>query len=224
MENLFPAAPTEASMDLAASITNSAVDITEAGGGGDVTYVVYQAERGEWLAGRAKDLVNGQRACFNLNSMHHGWILWHQGKPTKAMTHHSQAMPQAMAPIGKDEPAEARSLRGVFLDMADEPIQMQFDTNSLGGRRLVADLMVATRARIASGEREYLHPVGILEALPFYQSKHGKKYSNPDFKITGWANSAGDIRQVGEAEPEKIEQATEEVAEPARKGRVNRAK
>jgi len=185
--------------------------------GGSAGFLKFDFNNGEWSYGREMDDVTDDEVLINTNTICHGYILWSGGKATKTLTTFDQEKPMPMAPIGTDQPSEARAFMGAFYDDGTPGEQFTFETNSFGGRKGVDTLITEIINRVAVGEVTYLYPLVKLSSDSYKNTKHHNKLiHNPKFEVIAWADQNGNLQ--GEAAPQL--EAPEEVEEPVRRRRV----
>lgn len=205
--------------NLKTALQNSKVHETTNGSG--KAFIRFDFSDGTFTYGREQEEITGDTIVINSYSFQHGWILWHNRQAEKVMRSFVEELPEALAPKGNDQPAEARAFEARFED--DPETILVFETNSYGGRSGVDSLIRAISLKSAQGEENFLFPVVELDSSS-YESKQGRTIFNPIFKIVGWMNEAGEMEQAQQAiesqpEPEP-EPEQEEAPAPKRRRRA----
>lgn len=208
--------------DLSAALSQSQIAPPTSGG---KAFLKFDYKDGSFLFGRDQDEVTGDEIVVNTNSFCHGWILWDEGKPKKAMVSFVEQLPEPMQnSAAGDEPTEARSFEARFMD--DEDTIIQFETSSYGGRKGCDSLLNEIRMKSASGETEFLFPVVKLDS-DSYKAKKGGVIHNPVFNVVGWVNSAGKLQEQQKTlfadSAEAPEQTEEKEEAPVRRRRRTQA-
>jgi hypothetical protein len=169
-------------------------------------FLRFDFQTGKWTAGKEQEDVTDIECLVNTASIGHGWTMWVAGTPKKAIVPFDQPMPQAMQPEGQVYPQEARVLAGAFADGSGEFV---FETNSLGGRNGVDQVIKQVIIRAQQGHETFLYPVVELSSSSYTHKTHGRVIHTPVFKILEWADING-VREgqgmiAGTVEPEEEE-------------------
>lgn len=203
---MFPTTQNSAT-SLAARLAESKVQ-NNAGNSGKA-FMKFDFRSGDFVFGRDAEDITGERIAINVDTICHGWVLWHNGTPSKKMVPFNAELPEPMPAKDGDEPSEGRQFEARFLD--DDDTVLVFETNSYGGRKGVDTLLTAVMARAMSGEAAFLYPVVELNSES-YKSSHGSTVHNPIFKVVDWMDATGAM----ESDTKKIESKPAEAAdEPA---------
>ena len=198
----------------AAMLLGSKVQETQQGG----QFLKFDAKRtGEWLLGRESDTVTDEIFSLDLQSLQHGWVLWHNKKADRRLVPINEPVPAAQEPIqytnakGKvvvDEPSEARSFSGTLSDGET----FTFEGSTYGARKAVDAVLIDMKMRAASGN-EFFFPQVQLLSESYEHDTYGQVFS-PVLKAVAWFNGEGEEEGVEaqlEApvveEPEEVETA-----------------
>ena len=206
---------------LAATLVNNKVNPTSGGG---KAFLKFDAKRtGEWLYGPEGESCTGEVFALDLQSLQHGYILWHAKKPDRRLVPINQTLPLPQDPVyytdakGKeqvDEAAEARSLEGTFEDEST----FQLEVSSFGGRKAI-DAMLAELFLRAQQGSPYLFPHVRLDTDSYEHSQYGLVYE-PVLTPVAWFAEDGTQEpeegvKVITGETEAVTQAPEEAPEEA---------
>lgn len=204
----IPAVQTSAAVNM---LKGNKVQATAQGG---TQYLQFDSKRtGEFLFGRDKEPCTGDVFSLDLQTLQHGWILWHQRKPTRNLVPINQDLPPAPEPIhytdakGKaavDEPSEARSIGGCF----EDGTQFIYEVSTYGGRKAVDALLGELFLR-ANADSPYLFPQVELASDSYDHSTYGTVFE-PVLKPVAWFDEQGNE----EGATAKIEATPEPQAEP----------
>ena len=209
-KNMFPAQQIPAAT-LASALKKSKVD-TSASAGSGVSYLTFSGNDGSYALGPEQEDVAGCSIVINPSSFVHGWILWHQQVPTKALTSFVNELPEKIPGKGRDEAAEARGFQAAFLPVdgeeADETI-IEYTTNSYGGRKAIDAVLNEMILRANGGEEVFLCPVISLESDSYMNKNYGKEIHTPSFKVLDWMSVDGTL----ESGTKKLEATEHEDAE-----------
>ena len=226
--SMFPAVES-GSMDLVSMLEHDQVeDSAEASGG--KAFMKFDFMSGRYTFGREAEDITGSELVVNFTTMTHGWTVWANNKPTKESAHFTKPLPPRIPAVGGNEPTESRSFTGRFLD--DDDTEIEFSTNSHGGRQGADKLRAEIKLRASMGETTYLFPIVELTSTSYANQKQGGKLTyNPVFKIVGWVNANGEeceekkaiappVRKAKAKTEDVVEDVTEVVEEaPVRKRR-----
>ena len=210
--------------DLASALTSSQVN--ETAGGAGMAFLKFDYLTGNYSFGLDKDIVTNETICVNTTSIEHGWVLWLDGKPHKAMVPFNAPLPPAMPSRedtqGLQDPSEARGFQARFLD---EDTMMLFEGSSYGVRKGVDALLSSIKLRAATGEEKYLFPIVKLDSDSYLNKKANRTIYNAYFKIIDWAdvdgNKESDTKAI--ATPTPTSEADAPSAEEAPKRRRRKA-
>ena len=163
--------------------------------GSNSLFLKFDAKRtGEWLLGPGADPVTDEVFSLDLASLKHGYVLWHNRKPTRAFAPINQPLPVAPDPIDSDQPNEARSLEGIFIDGQ----QFQLEVSTVGGRNAVDRLIGEMAARSNSGS-PYLFPQVKLAAGSYEHDSYGTVFT-PELAPVAWFDGEGNEEALLEEE------------------------
>ena len=227
---------------LKAGLANVRATVPAAGG----TPFLRMLKDGTWVYG-ADDVEpeEGQRFAVNPLSIEHGYICWKtreedSKEPAKKLGERMQPM-TAPLPNEADLPHMEEGkwtyqigigLKGV--DGADNGVEVEYKTNSVGGTQAASALIDAILTRVTAGEADVC-PIVELANSTYKHKQYGKIYT-PEFKIVGWFPLNGMPGDAGPAE-EQVEnpsvgemqdeagaekEATAAAAEAPTEGRVRR--
>ena len=228
--SMFPAVE-NSSMDLVSMLQHDQIEDAPAASGGKA-FMKFDFMSGRYTFGRESEDITGAEMVVNFTTMTHGWTVWANNKPTKASAHFTQPLPPRISAVGGNEPTESRSFTGRFLD--DDEAELEFSTNSHGGRQGADKLRAEIKLRASAGEKAFLFPIVELTSESYANAKQGGKLTyNPVFKIVGWVDSQGleaeEAKSIAapkpktraKAKPEPAVEVEEEVVEeaPVRKRR-----
>ena len=196
--------------------------------GGDLGFLKFDSKRtGEWLFGQAGESVQDEIFALDLESLKHGWVLWHNKKPNRRMVAINQDLPDPQDPIrytdakGKDqvdEANEARSIEGWF----DDGTKFQLEVSTYGGRKAIDGLFAQLFQRANAGS-EFIFPQVKLESSSYDHTQYGLVYT-PELEPVAWFDDQGNAEPTAApkleavADPEPAEEPAEDPA-PARRRR-----
>jgi len=223
---MFPAQQIPAS-SLASALKKSKVDTSSTASGSGVAYLTFSGNGGGYTLGAEQEDVGGCAIVINPSSFVHGWILWHQQVPTKALTSFVNDLPEKIPNKGRDEAAEARGFQAAFLPVdgedEDETI-IEFTTNSYGGRKAIDGVLNEMIARANGGEEVFLCPVVSLDSDSYFNKNYGKQIYTPKFSVKDWMSVDGTLesstKKLEASEPEATDEPEDE-APKRRKRKVS---
>lgn len=180
---------------------------------------------GQWAMG-AQDtqIAMGTEAIINPLSLQHGYSCWTNRGPKEgknellgdemwkitqpkpaAHTLPEQIDPRTQQPcVWKDQ----MSFELKFLDGSEKGQQALYKQTSVGGMRLMAEIMDALEQRLGGGTA-YVFPIVRMGVDSYQHASYGKTYV-PQMEIVGWANLNGDEEEdaagdtVAEPEPAPV--------------------
>ena len=161
-------------------------------GNGTTGFLKFVFDDGAYVFGRDQEDVTGDLVLVNTNSICHGWTIWADSKATKVLSTFDKELPEAPAPIGGNQPTEARAFGAAFYDDGKPGSQLVFETNSFGGRKGVDTLIGQIIDRVTSGEEVYLYPVVKLTSESYKNKNYmNKLIHNPVFEVVKWCDVNG---------------------------------
>lgn len=197
----IPVIPGSNAKALAAAVGGSQVSPTK---GGDTIYLIFEAKReGEWLLGKEREVVTGEKIVVDLTSVRHGYHRWHQKKLTEVMVAPNQPLPEPPQTIewvdskGKtqySEANEARLVRGKFLDDAPDAPMFEFATSTYGGRKAFDSWWAEVVMRAQAGN-PFMFPVIELGADSYEHVEYGLTFS-PEMEAVDWADENGQLESA----------------------------
>lgn len=198
--------------DLASALAN--VNPTTASEGG-TQFLTFSGNTGEYLVGRDKELMDGEKVLVNIPATAKGWTCWSGGQPNKVLINYfTEELPPQPAPIGSDAYSESRAIQVRTLDGEVEAVM---EGNSYGMRKAVDTLLIQVKQRAMDPAcADSLYPVITLDTES-YKHKTGKQVYNPVFTVVGWADANGNI--VGDTPKLEAEEPAAETPAPKRRRR-----
>ena len=187
--------------------------------GGDMGFLKFDSKRtGEWLFGAAGESVQGDIFALDLESLKHGWVLWHAKKPNRRMVAINQDLPEPQEPIhytdakGKpqtDEANEARSIEGWF----DDGTKFQLEISTYGGRKAIDGLFAELFSRAAAGS-DFIFPQVKLTSDSYDHASYGLVYT-PVMEVVAWFDDQGNQEQDEAPKLEAVPEPEPEPEDPA---------
>ena len=183
---------------------------------------------GQWALGQQDtQIAIGTEAIINPLSIQHGYSCWTNRGPKEGknellgdeMWKITQPKPPAHTlPEQIDPRTQARcvwkdqmSFELKFLDGSEKNQQALFKSTSVGGMRLMTEVLEALENRLGDGTT-YVFPIVRIGVDSYQHASYGKTYV-PQMEIVGWADMSGD--EEGVATASKVERTPEPVvAEP----------
>ena len=210
---------------------------TSGASGGDL--YVKMTKEGEWVYGAEEtEIEEGAVIAINPMSFQHGWTAWGTKEHGTDGTNVGEVMGSAAEPIPDrntlpDVKGEWTQQVGVQMRITngeDEGVQLQWKTNSHGGRKAWAALLQQVIGQINKGTTDIV-PLVTLDCDSYKHKTYGKTYT-PEINVVGWSGMDGEaapaaapaIEEDVHAEPEAAAidepEAEEEEAPPRRRRRV----
>ena len=168
---------------------------------------------GEYVFGADNiEVEPGSEWAINPQGFGHGWIAWGdsahgtEGEMLgEVMGSASQPMPEQPGPVDGSW-SEQRGIQLACVTGEDEGTQVLFQTNSKGGKKMYARIVMEIVKRINAGQLDIV-PVVNLAADSYQHTKYGKIFT-PDYKLVRWTT-------MDDAAPVLAEEEEEEEAAPA---------
>lgn len=161
---------------------------------GEQQYLKF-TKRGEWVYGReAEELFPDDVLALNPWSFVVGWQGWEDGRPIDGpvvpATKRSSLPPlSALDQIPPGEMNGWSEYKGVSLKLVDDEISLQYNTTSVGGKKLVAELI---RVSAAGMKAHPAHPIPLIKlgGSEYKHSMYGT-VATPEYTLIGWADVNG---------------------------------
>jgi hypothetical protein len=183
---------------------------------------------GDWVYGQENTLVEADQVwAINPYAISHGWIAWR--KRPEGSTEPAKVLGERMVSMTQRKPAESEleeltepgrwteqvglMLRG--FGGADDGIQVQYKTNSVGGTRAANTLITAILDQVRVDPSKPV-PLVKLTHETYIHKAHGKIY-NPVLSIVGWTDMDGTAVETGEVVEDDVpfETAPQPAPQPA---------
>lgn len=164
-------------------------------GGSSYLKFLQEGKEGTWVYGPdAVEPDPESKWVANPHSLRHGWVLWRDGanKPDKVLVPATQPLPSETdlpAPGPNDTLAEGRAVTLACIEGEDEGEQVEFETNSMGGRDAWAELLQLIYQRVRAGHADCYPVLELGYGQPY--STRGKVIRKPRFVLVGWTDEAG---------------------------------
>ena len=191
--------------------------------GGGKAFLKFDSKRtGTWLLGASGEDKTEEVFSLDLNSLQHGYVLWHNRKADRRLVPINQDLPQPQESIvytdnkGKqqsDDAAEARSVEGTFSDGT----QFVFETSTFGGRKCVDSVLGELFTR-AAADSPYLFPQIKLETDSYDHNDFGQVFT-PEMVAVTWFDGEGTPEADGGLIEDASEEEEEEEEKPKRRKR-----
>lgn len=218
---MFPTTQTKIT-DLSTALQQSKVNQTGNSSAGKA-FIRFDFKSGNFSFGRDQEEITGEEIVVNATSFVHGWVLWHNGQPSKVMRSFVEQLPEPMPALGDDQPSEGRGFEARFED--DEETILVFESNSYGGRKGCDNLLHQVMMKSAEGEESFLYPVVKLDSEN-YKAKQGGTIHNPVFTVVDWVDveghresEKGTKKVASKSDAEPVEETAEDEEQAPRRRR-----
>lgn len=180
------------------------------------TPLLRMGKDGQWMVGREDTTIpHGTEALVNPLALQHGYSCWTNRKPgqgkNELMGQEMWSIREPKAPVSTlpqhhdartQDLCEWKDAMSVELRFIDGPMpgqQVLFNTTSVGGLRMMDNLLGEIMDKIDTGS-EYVFPWIQLGADSYQHSQYGKTYI-PLFTIVTWADMQGNEEPSGDQVP-----------------------